>query len=348
MSRFLARMRTPIIIALALVPLLWQPATARAAGRVQLELIGDVRGDPTALQQWGRALSQAGIRNVRIRSGGAAKVGIEVGGTENSPVYTVTGVIRSRTELILPGGRFSQHDTARLARWLDDLAQQGPEDRRPEKAAFGLTADQFERVLQDMGRSLGFSTLGVGRDVAVRKIGESLTLPLRMDADLYETLAGETVAEELSDLSRGTALAYVLRPVGMCVVPHESGGRIAYVIVRAREGLSIWPVGWEPDGLPHDTLPALFEFHNVNVQGVSATRALTAIAGILKVPALIDHNALARHGVEPDKVPVSHPQRRTTYSLALRRILGQAQLKYEVRLDEAGQPFLWVTTIKPM
>jgi hypothetical protein len=63
---------------------------------------------------------------------------------------------------------------------------------------------------------------------------------------------------------------------------------------------------------------------------------------------LFDHNALARHGIEPDKATVAHPQQRTTYSVALRKMLGKVGLKFEVRVDEAGKPFLWVSTIKPV
>ena len=53
---------------------------------------------------------------------------------------------------------------------------------------------------------------------------------------------------------------------------------------------------------------------------------------------LIDHNALARHGIDPAKAMVTLPRSRTTYSLALRKLLFQAGLKFELRCDEAGIP----------
>ena len=84
------------------------------------------------------------------------------------------------------------------------------------------------------------------------------------------------------------------------------------------------------------------------MQNVSAAAALEAIGTALKTPVLMDHVALARHGIEPAKVTVSHPPSRTTYSLALRKLLFQAKLKFEVRCDEAGTPFLWISTIKPV
>ena len=62
----------------------------------------------------------------------------------------------------------------------------------------------------------------------------------------------------------------------------------------------------------------------------------------------MDYNAMARHGVDPAKAIVSMPAGRTTYSLALRKLLFKAGLKFEVRVDEAGKPFLWVSTVKPV
>lgn len=341
--------RRIFVLSAVLILLSANASLVRAAGRVQLELVGEARGSALAFQQWLRVLSKAGVKNVRIRAGQATdKVGIEVRGTESNPLYVVTGVVKSRDELLLPAGRFRQRDVARLARWLEDLARQGPADRRAPKSAFGLSPQQFEQIRQDLAQPLGFSTKGILRREAVAQIARRLRLPLQIDPGLASTLREDQVGEELSGLSCGTALAYVLRPMGLCLVPRPLGSRLGYVVVKAGPGLEVWPVGWEPEKPRRDVLPALFEFHNVNVQGVSASRALEAIGKLLKVPVLLDHNALARHGVDPDTVIVSHPQSRTTYSLALKKILFQARLKSEVRVDEAGKPFLWVTTVKPV
>ena len=75
---------------------------------------------------------------------------------------------------------------------------------------------------------------------------------------------------------------------------------------------------------------------------------MQAIGARLKVPLLLDHNALARYGIEPDKVNVSVPRGKTTHSLILQKILFQARLKSELRVDEAGTPFLWITSLKAL
>ena len=207
---------------------------------------------------------------------------------------------------------------------------------------------------------MDFSTVGMTRQKAVEKIADQLKLPLKLDADVARALADDKIEDDLSDLSCGTALACVLRPAGYSVAPRAVGGQIAYAVVKAEskpadtnlahlslDTLKDWPVGWTSDKSDRDAVPALYEFRNVNIQNVSAATALKAIGDRLKTPVLIDRKALAEYKVDPGKVKVSVPGRRTTYSLALRRLLFQARLKFEVRYDEAGTAFLWVTTIKP-
>ena len=322
-----------------------------AAGRVRLELVGDARSTPLTFQEWAQVLGKAGVKDVRIRAGDPmVKVGIENQGTPQTPLYVVTGIVKSRDELLLPAGVFRRSDVSRLAQWLEELAAHGPSNPRPQKSAFGLTAEQFEQVQRDLARPVGFATLAQPRAEVVAKIARQLPLPLELDAESGQALGDERVEEELQGLSCGTALACLLRPVGYCLVPRAVGGKLVCAVVKARPALEIWPVGWEPpqEKPPRDVLPILFELLNINVQNVPATQAVEAIGQRLKVPVLTDHNALARHGIDPAKATVSLPQSRTTYSLALQKILFKAGLKYELRLDEAGRPFLWISTVKPM
>ncbi len=330
----------------------WGSATLHAQppkGVVQIELVGEARGAALAFQEWARALDQAGIRNVRLRSAqGNERIGVEVRGTAQRPVYVVTGQVLSAQELLLPPGRFRRSDVGRLAQWLDDLARRGPEESRPQRGAFGLTAEQHEAVLQDTARPVGFSTQGKPRAEVVRQVTARLGLPVQWDAQAAAAVGSDAVAEELKDLSCGTALACLLRPAGLCLVPRAAPAGPAYGIVAAAPGLEILPVGWEPKQRLPELLPALYEFRNVHIQGVSAKTALDEIGRRLEVPVLWDHNALARWGIEPDKARVALPQSRTTYSQALRKILFQAQLKFEVRVDEGDHPFLWITSVKPV
>jgi hypothetical protein len=326
---------------------------AAAGGRVELELVTGQRVPVTAQQQWLRLLAQAGVSNLRIRAQRPSDATrIDVRGTETAAVYVVTGLITSSNEVVVPGERFKPTEAARLARWLDDLARLGPPQQRPVKSAFGLTATELEQVHEDLARPLGFSSQGVSRAEVVEGITRRLRLPLRSAAPAVLAIADDKddkLVEELSSLTCGTALAYVLRPLGLCLVPRESAqGGPEYAIVQAAANLEAWPVGFEPGRPKPDILPTMYESLNVNIEGVTVAKVLEAVGARLKVPILPDYNAMARHGIDPEKVFVSLPRGRMTYSLVLRRVLSQARLKSELRVDEAGTPLLWITTVKPI
>jgi hypothetical protein len=345
---------------LCLIGLVAVSAPARAEGTVELNLVGDVQGSALVFQEWAQTLGKAGIRNVRIRSGTEEdKPGIVTEGTADKPVYVVTGVITSRNEILLPGARFKRGDVARLATWLKDLAEKGPAAGRKPTSPYGLSGEDFAKIRRDLATPVGFATLGMTRQQAVEKIAGQLKLPLKLDADVARALGNDKLEDELTDLSCGTALACVLRPAGYSMTPQVSGGQTAYVVVKsdgkaavsnvAEAGLvtlKAWPIGWTSQKSNQDAVPALYEFRNINVQNVSAATALDAIGKRLKTPVLYDRKALAQQKIDPGKAMVSLPNSKTFYASALRRMLFQARLKSELRFDDAGAPFLWVTTIK--
>jgi hypothetical protein len=325
-------------------------AGARAslgAGQVSLEVVTEERVSLTAQQEWGRRLAQAGLTNVRFHAKQVSdKTEIRNLGTQSAPLYQVVAVLAPDETLLVPGARFRAGDVAELKRWLDDLARNGPLESRPAKTAFGLEVAQFQQVEKDLSRLVGFSTAGVSRQEVIRRIRRQLSVPL---GSMPERLPDDdNVVEELSGLSCGTGLACVLRPMGLCLIPQAEKGGVGYSIVPAKPGAEVWPVGWPPGKPPGEVVPAMMEFLNANVQGVPVTKVIEAVSGRVKLPALLDHNAMARWGIDPEKAIVKLPQSRTTYSLLLRNALAKARLKSEVRIDEAGHPFLWITTIKPI
>jgi hypothetical protein len=318
-----------------------------AAGQVSLEVVTEERVSLTAQQEWGRRLAKAGLTNVRFRTKQAGeKMEIRNLGTENAPLYQVVAVLAPDETLLVPGARFRAGDVAQLKRWLDDLARNGPLESRPVKTAFGLEVAQFQQAEKDLSQLVGFPTAGVSRQQVIRRILRQLSVP---PGSMPERLPDDDkVVEELGGLSCGTALACLLRPMGLCLIPQAERGSVGYRIVPSRPAAEVWPVGWPPEKLPGEVVPAMMEFLNANVQGVPVTKVIDAVSQRVKLPVLMDHNALARWGIDPEKSIVKLPQARTTYSILLRKALFQAHLKSEVRLDEAGHPLIWITTIKPI
>jgi hypothetical protein len=247
----------------------------------------------------------------------------------------------------------------RLATWMKDLAENGPVAGRTPKSEYGLSSADFKNVQKDLGTSVGFATQGMTRREVVEKIAGRLKLPLKLEADVASSLSSDKLEDELSELSCGTALAAVLRSAGYRLLPQTSGGQTTYTIIKSDgkpvnpnmadlslDTLKAWPVGWTSQKANKDTVPALYEFRNINVQNVSAARALDVIGKRLKTPVVYDRLALERHKIDPTKAMVSIPNSKTFYASALRRLLFQAKLKFDLRFDDAGAPFLWVTTVK--
>ncbi|HQY98323.1 MAG TPA: hypothetical protein PLU83_15125, partial [Phycicoccus sp.] len=94
-----------------------------------------------------------------------------------------------------------------------------------------------------------------------------------------------------------------------------------------------------------DLVPDMYVLRNVEIDDVTLAEVSDAIGTRLKLPILFDHNAMARQGIEPAKFNVKMPPAQMMYSSTLRRALSQARLRYQMRVDEAGKPLLWVTTV---
>jgi hypothetical protein len=321
---------------------------AAAPPRVSLEIVTRPNIPPTAPQQWLEALSSLGLSGLQIRAGFEGdKPELESTGTANAPAYRVVGVLAGDNMLHVPGGKFGMRETGRLRKWLNDLGNDGIEGVTHERMAFGLTPSQIEQVMSDLKQPVGFSTLNLPADQAVAKIARLLRLPLKIDVGVGGQLAGVKVADELKDLTCGTALAAIVRPAGLVLQPRREGASTGYRITKPVKGQDMWPVGWPLKKRAAEELPVLFEMLNVEIADIPVSEALEAIQGRLGAPLVFDRAAMALHGADPTTAPAEVPAKRMSYSQVLGKILFQAKLRYEVRIDEADQPFLWITSVKP-
>lgn len=344
--------RTPLVAAVVMAASFALSTPLCAAGRVELELVTDSNFPATSQQQWYKLLTELKVDNLRIRKAiSGDKAEIVVAGTASSPVYRVTGILRSSNELVVPGGRFSPRDRGRLADWLAKLREEGPERvQSGDKLPFGLTPSQFVAVNADLSRKVDFSTKDMQVHQAVARIAGSLQLPLSVDKSAAENLQrAEPIREELQGISSGTALAYLLRSAGLVLEPRlDARKQPVCAITKGASNRTPWPVGWPADKPARELLPDLFEQLNVEIDDTLLTETLSAIGGRLKTPVLYDHYALARHGIDLEKTKVKLAPARLAYAIILRKVLHQADLKGEWRIDETGQPLLWITTLKPV
>ncbi len=339
----------PIAIALFAAALAAPLTNATAAEpRIEIEVCTEPGFPITGARDWSEMLGEIGFANVRIRGAKPAdEPAIHESGTEASRSIRVVGILTADGKLILPKARFTLSDKGKLAQWFAKLKAGGEEAVTVKPVAFGLLPTDLVKVHEALAVKVKSATKGRLPREAAKEIADSLSLSFTSDTASQRALATEEkVADELQGLTAGTALAAILRPLGLVLVPEKSGQTLRLRIASSKAAAEHWPVGWPSKENPGTALPELFKFLNVEVSDTSLSETLAAIGGRVKAPMVIDYNALARLDVDLATKKVELPKTNTFYAKALDRVLFQANLKYEVRVDEADKPFLWISSIR--
>ena len=134
------------------------------------------------------------------------------------------------------------------------------------------------------------------------------------------------------------------KPLSYNIVPVDPDERFQSTLGKTDNAeQKQWPIGWKPDRLASDTVPELFEPRNAEIDGYTLEETLQAIGARVKIPFIIDHAALRAARIDPAAVQVRVARSRISYKRVLDRVLSQARLYCEIRVDEAGTPFLWIT-----
>ncbi|MCI0333390.1 MAG: hypothetical protein L0228_09225 [Planctomycetes bacterium] len=347
-----------------------------AAAPIELELATERGVQITAPQEWLQLLAGIGIENVRIRGGRPGdEPTVANRGTDERPIYQIFGIITSRDQLRLTGGTFSRADRGRLKDYFDRLTADGAEALTAPRGMFGLTEKEIAAVFADLAQPIDFETRGQPLRAVMTQLRSKFASKLLLDAESERTLRhARPVADELKGVSAGTGLAMMLRTNGLTLRPEKSRGEpVAYRVEAAGsaaskatgerappKGWSVaaatteragrtndkqikhWPIGWEPHDTPGTAAPSLFQTLNAEIDGYTLAETLAAIGPRIKIPMYLDHASLAAHDIDPAKIQVRLPRTRTSYKRVIDRALSQARLGSQVRIDEAGNAFVWI------
>lgn len=319
-----------------------------ADATVELEIVVR-RGAPIdAAQRWTRQLSGNAFRRVRVRSGNETSPSLKTTHSQGIVIHSVVGIIDSRNRLYLPGANFQLGQKRQIDTWIKNLiAGEKSEKKRDQgssaNSAFGLSDKELVRL---------HDRLNIRLDVVAEQRTQEVLKQFERKTELKVTAAAVArvrltfpVEREYAGLSAGTTLAAVLRPLSLCLVPEVKNGQTSVRIDDLRSADESWPVGWPRQKKKRDLVPKLFEHLQVEIKSTPLPTVLNAIEKKLGVPMILDHHTLNLQSIDIDRIKVRFPSRRILYDKLLGVILNNNLLKFEVRVDEAGHPFLWITKL---
>ena len=155
--------------------------------------------------------------------------------------------------------------------------------------------------------------------------------------------AAPPIDVELRGMSAGTSAAYVLSGAGLALAPREDSDKpVGYSLINVESKEQRWPIGLPPEQPKPQLVPAMFELIEVELDNVELSRVLDSIGEALEVPILIDRRGLAEAKIDLAKTRVSHPARKLSYASVLDHTLGAKFLDNELRVDDAGRPFIFI------
>lgn len=336
-----------------------RPAPARTAPANQsktslsVELLVDRQGGALQVHEWNTIFRDLGV-SVRVRQGTA---GEKLGVTEQTagPLREVriVGRLDRSGRIVLPDRTFSPADGPKLGEWLRELQTFGAQGSPDGKPLWGLSKTQFGQVYSALGsKAVEGTTAGQSLAEALQTLRLPAQYPLRWTADAADWLRrdvppGRKARQDVQGLSHGTALALLLNDFGLGFAPSRTpAGTLELAIEPLHKKPNVWPVGWEPKGTPYQTAPKLFQLVPVELTDAPLLDVLEAVSQKSEVPVRFDHYLIEKHKIDLETIRVSHPPKKTSWSLLVRGVTNPHRLTYELRIDEQGHPFVWITTLK--
>ncbi len=325
------------------VGLLFSGRAAQATLPIELEVAMEPGSSLTAPQEWTRILGKMNLSRVRLRSirstDQPSVTHVQVG---KSTRYRVLAILSHRDELILPKKHFRMQDRRKLQTYFEQLPNKTQRNASP-RGRFDLTEKQFRRLFTELSQPVSFATEGKISSEVLHQLQKKLTLPV-VQTPRSSVLLELSLRGELQGLSTGTALAIVLRQHGLMLQPEITRDNSMQLTLATYDSQGdAWPVGWKPEKSIRLIAPQMFEQLTLEATNITFAEVLSQLKPRLKVPIVLDHWILTQREIVPDQISVKLARRKTFLKGALNRLASQARLATEIRIDELGQPFIWVT-----
>ena len=335
-------------------------AEDRPSQRITTELSFDIllpreRPNGLAAQRWAEAFSNLDVP-LRIRQpqfNDKAGVDQQTFGTIRR--VKVTGQLDRSSMIVFPDRKFALDDTAKLEEWIEELRVYGAQGAPEGQPLWGMQKADFDELHAEMRQPVEQDTSNMSMTEAIRALELPNGYPLRFSAETRQMLVERGDLPEhphdLRGFAKGTALAMLLRGYGLAFSPRRLPDESFVLAIDPYNSEDkFWPIGWDPDSLGLKRLALaekMFTATMIGIEQEPLTDLLPRIEKETDLKVFIDPQAVDAQGINPEKLVVNYPRKRTSWSLCLRTILAQIKLTQEVRVDENDRPFIWITQFSP-
>lgn len=298
-------------------------------------------------QEWGRVLQELGYAPRFRAPEPGEKMRIEQQQRAGRSVVVVVGGMTPSGAITIGNRDYSVTDKAELEKLLKNLQESGSEEPGKDPR-WGLTEQQFAQLRELLRPPLTGSVKLSTPGVTLRALGLPRSLPVTWSEGAFEwslkPAPKNAPAEiELTDVSRGTAIAIILAQYGLGFRPVLTRSGFALEVVAGGEGDNLWPIGWKTEEQTADLVPRYLRSLPFAVEDADVEVVIETIADHLEIPSFYSTASLSAGGVTPADLLYSRDGKISPFRM-LREMGEKLGLGFSVRADEAGRVFLWVTT----
>ncbi|MFY9252977.1 MAG: hypothetical protein WAO83_05965 [Fuerstiella sp.] len=301
-------------------------------------------------RSWGEALQQLEQLATFRQGRNGDKTTIENVEVGRDTVVKVVGILNRDGSISFRGHKFFVTDLEPMKVWLQRLEEFGADGPPSESPTWGLNVSQYTEVLKLLSKTVDEPVNMASPMQAI----DSLKLPASFRYQFTDQAKKRAFLKparigshppDFSGLSKGTSLAIALSQFGLGFRPlaNPAGGYFIEIEVGG-EGANLYPIGWVNQTPITVAVPALSKSVEVDLVDAELDGLIQLIANKLELRLLYSAAELKAAGRDVSTIKYTRkPGKLSPYSLM--RILNQThKIGMDLRTDEAGTIFLWVTT----
>ena len=303
-------------------------------------------------QTWTRVFQQMEFSAVFRTGRDGERTRVEETEFQGRKSITAVGILNRDGSITFTDQTFVALRPEPLKAWLDRLKQFGPNGPPNESPTWGLSEDQFAEVLKLLAAPVSDPV----KMKSPLNVVDSLKLPDRFQITFTDagrqrafpkTTYTPAAMDDFSGLSKGSTLAAALAQFGLGFRPKAGpNGRFLLEIDAGTEADNMYPVGWKNTGPIMNVVPDLGKTIPVDLDKANVKALIALIAGKLNVATITSAYALAIEGRNTDTMTYSRKPDKLPIQSLMDNLGAAKDIALSLRTDEAGNIFLWVTTIR--